>query len=234
VARKITDVAAVDRLDALHVTVKAVRRGGTFSVSGVHGGEVDPMPMMEMFDCGIQLRMGQAYVKRWIDDLMPMVADSRDPLGVRTFAPHHLPLDQARHGYEMFRDKADGCIKVVLQPYPAPLLTRHEAPGGSGHGVPSRRERPLSSASVSALVSCGTQGPTVGGLQADAAQALSVRVTAGVNRQATRTGSTRSAARQDGSSVSSCAGTTTPTVSIKSRLPLTPDPSPAARDAAPN
>jgi hypothetical protein len=186
VARKITDVAAVDRLDALHVTVKAVRRGGEVSVSGVHGGEVDPMPMMEMFDRGIQLRMGQAHVKRWTPDLMPMVADSGDPLGGRTFAPHHLPLDQARHGYEMFRDKADGCIKVVLQPCPAPFLTRHEAPGGSGHGVPSRRQRPLSSASVS----CGTQGPPVGALQADALQALSVRVTAGVDRQAKRTGST--------------------------------------------
>jgi len=115
VAQKITDVAAVDRLDALHVAVKPVRRGGTVSVSRVYGGEVDPMPMMEMFDRGIQLRMGQAHVKRWIDDLMPLVADSGDPLGVQTFATHHLPLEQAPHGYEMFRNKADGCIKIVLQ-----------------------------------------------------------------------------------------------------------------------
>jgi threonine dehydrogenase-like Zn-dependent dehydrogenase len=116
VAQKVTDVAAVDRLDALHTAVKAVRRGGTVSVSGVYGGEVDPMPMMEMFDRGIQLRMGQAHVKRWMDDLMPMVTDSADPLGVRNFATHHLPLEGAPRGYEMFRDKADGCIKVVLQP----------------------------------------------------------------------------------------------------------------------
>jgi threonine dehydrogenase-like Zn-dependent dehydrogenase len=115
-AQKITDVAAVDRLDALHVAVKAVRRGGTVSVSGVYGGEADPMPMMEMFDRGVQLRMGQAHVKRWIDDLMPMVADSVDPLGVRTFATHRLPLEQAPHGYEIFRNKEDGCVKVVLQP----------------------------------------------------------------------------------------------------------------------
>jgi threonine dehydrogenase-like Zn-dependent dehydrogenase len=115
-AQKITDVAAVDRLDALHVAVKAVRRGGTVSVSGVYCGEVDPMPMMEMFDRGIQLRMGQAHVKRWIDDLMPMVADGSDPLGVQGFATHHLALEQAPRGYEMFRDKADGCLKVVLQP----------------------------------------------------------------------------------------------------------------------
>jgi threonine dehydrogenase-like Zn-dependent dehydrogenase len=58
-ARKITDVAAIDRLDALHTAVKAVRQGGTVSVSGVYGGEIDPMPMMEVFDRGIQLRMGQ-------------------------------------------------------------------------------------------------------------------------------------------------------------------------------
>jgi threonine dehydrogenase-like Zn-dependent dehydrogenase len=116
VAAKVTDKAAVDRLDALHTAVKAVRRGGTVSVSGVYGGEADPMPMTEMFDRGVQLRMGQAHVHRWIDDLLPIVSDETDPLGVRQFATHHLPLEDAPHGYEMFRDKADGCLKVVLQP----------------------------------------------------------------------------------------------------------------------
>ncbi|HYY17453.1 MAG TPA: zinc-dependent alcohol dehydrogenase [Streptosporangiaceae bacterium] len=115
-ASKLTDKAALDRLDALHTAVKAVRRGGTVSVSGVYGGEVDPMPMMEMFDRGVQLRMGQAHVKRWIDDLMPMVASDSDPLGLREFATHHLPLEDAPHGYEIFRDKAEGCLKVVLRP----------------------------------------------------------------------------------------------------------------------
>ena len=115
-AQKVTDHVAVDRLDALHTAVKAVRRGGTVSVVGVYGGEVDPMPMMEMFDRGIQLRMGQAHVHRWLTDLMPMVSDEADPLGTRSLATHHLPLEQAPDGYRMFRDKADGCIKVVLQP----------------------------------------------------------------------------------------------------------------------
>jgi threonine dehydrogenase-like Zn-dependent dehydrogenase len=115
-ARRLTDTAAVDRLDALHTAVKAVRRGGTVSVSGVYGGEIDPMPMMEMFDRGIQLRMGQAHVRRWIDDLMPLVTDGSDPLGVKALATHHLPLEHAPHGYEIFRDKAEGCLKVVLQP----------------------------------------------------------------------------------------------------------------------
>ena len=113
---KVADQGAVDRLDALHTAVKAVRRGGTVLVSGVYGGEIDPMPLMEMFDRGVQLRMGQAYVKRWIDDLLPIVSDNRDPLGVRDFATHHLPLEDAPRGYEIFRDKAEGCLKVVPQP----------------------------------------------------------------------------------------------------------------------
>jgi threonine dehydrogenase-like Zn-dependent dehydrogenase len=116
VAEKVSDRAALDRLDALHTAVKAVRRGGTVSVSGVYGGEIDPMPLMEMFDRGVQLRMGQAHARRWIDDLLPIVSDDRDPLGVREFATHHLPLEDAPHGDEIFRDKAEGCIKVVLQP----------------------------------------------------------------------------------------------------------------------
>jgi threonine dehydrogenase-like Zn-dependent dehydrogenase len=115
-ASKFSDKAAVDRLDALHTAVKAVRRGGTVSVSGVYGGEVDPMPMMEMFDRGIQMRMGQAHVKRWIDDLMPMVSDASDPLGLQDLATHHLTLAEAPRGYEIFRDKTEGCIKVVLRP----------------------------------------------------------------------------------------------------------------------
>ena len=115
-ARKVADTGAVDRLDALHTAVKAVRRGGTVSVSGVYGGEIDPMPMMEMFDRGIQLRMGQAHVRRWTDALLPLVSDAEDPLGVRSLATHHLPLDQAPDAYRMFRDKTGGCLKVVLKP----------------------------------------------------------------------------------------------------------------------
>ncbi len=116
VAAKLTDKAAVDRLDALHAAMKAVRRGGTVSISGVYGGEVDPMPMMELFDRGVQVRMGQAHVKRWVDDLLPLVNDEADPLGLEGLATHHLPLEEAPRGYETFRAKTDGCIKVVLEP----------------------------------------------------------------------------------------------------------------------
>jgi threonine dehydrogenase-like Zn-dependent dehydrogenase len=116
IANPLADRMAVDRLGALHTAVKAVRRGGTVSVSGVYGGEVDPMPMMEMFDRGITLRMGQCHVKRWIDDILPAVMDDSDPLGTLDMTTHHLPLDQAAHGYEIFQKKQDGCIKVVLNP----------------------------------------------------------------------------------------------------------------------
>ena len=116
VAQPLTDRFAIDRLDALHTALKAVRRGGTVSVSGVYGGEVDPMPMMEMFDRGVQLRMGQAHVKRWVDDILPLVLDDADPLGVEDLATHLLPLDEAPRGYAMFQAKEDNCIKVLLTP----------------------------------------------------------------------------------------------------------------------
>jgi threonine dehydrogenase-like Zn-dependent dehydrogenase len=115
-AKPMANRLAVDRLGALRTAVKSVRRGGTVSVSGVYGGEVDPMPMMEMFDRGITMRMGQCHVKRWIDDLMPAVLDESDPLGTLDMTTHHLPLDQAPHGYEIFQKKQDDCIKVVLNP----------------------------------------------------------------------------------------------------------------------
>jgi threonine dehydrogenase-like Zn-dependent dehydrogenase len=115
-AKPMADKMALDRMGALRTAVKSVRRGGTVSVSGVYGGEADPMPMMEMFDRGITMRMGQCHVKRWIDDILPAVLDDADPLGTLDMTTHHLPLDQAPHGYEIFQKKQDDCIKVVLNP----------------------------------------------------------------------------------------------------------------------
>ena len=105
----------VDRLAALQLAIELVRRGGTISVSGVYGGMSDPLPLMVLFDKQVQLRMGQANVKRWIDDLLPLVTD-RDVLGVEDFASHHLPLDDAPKAYEAFQQKQDGTVKVVFQP----------------------------------------------------------------------------------------------------------------------
>ncbi|MEU5550461.1 MULTISPECIES: zinc-dependent alcohol dehydrogenase [unclassified Micromonospora] len=109
------DKAGVDRLVVLKAALKAVRRGGTVSISGVYGGEVDPLPLMEMFDRGIQLRMGQCHVRRWIDEIVPLLTDE-DPLGVSDLRTHRLPLDQAPQAYEMFQRKEDGCVKAVLTP----------------------------------------------------------------------------------------------------------------------
>jgi threonine dehydrogenase-like Zn-dependent dehydrogenase len=74
------------------------------------------MPMMDLFDKGITMRMGQAHVKRWIDDIMPALEDDSDPLGTEDLTTHPLPLEQAPQGYEIFKHKQDGCIKVVLKP----------------------------------------------------------------------------------------------------------------------
>ncbi len=116
VAKPLIQKAAVDRMAALHTAFKAVRRGGTVSISGVYGGQLDPMPMMVMFDRGITIRMGQCHVKRWIDDIWPVLMADGDPLGVESLATHRLPLGEAPDAYAMFQKKSDGCIKVVLKP----------------------------------------------------------------------------------------------------------------------
>jgi threonine dehydrogenase-like Zn-dependent dehydrogenase len=108
--------AGIDRLAALHLAIDLVRRGGTISISGVYGGALDPMPMFQLFDKQIQLRMGQANVRAWTDALLPLVIDERDPLGVLDLTTHQLPLSEAPAAYEMFQAKKDGAIKVVLKP----------------------------------------------------------------------------------------------------------------------
>jgi len=115
-ARKAMDVAGIDRLAALHASVDLVRRGGSVSLSGVYAGEADVMPMKTMFDKQISLRMGQCNVKNWVDDLLPLVEDPADPLGVTDLVTHTVPIDRAPEMYDVFQKKSDGCIKVVLKP----------------------------------------------------------------------------------------------------------------------
>jgi threonine dehydrogenase-like Zn-dependent dehydrogenase len=115
VAEQIMKKGGVDRLNAFYLAIEIVRRGGTISLSGVYGGTADPLPMLTMFDKQIQLRMGQANVKKWVDDIMPLLTDE-DPLGVDTFHTHQLPLDQAPEAYEKFQKKQDGYVKVLLKP----------------------------------------------------------------------------------------------------------------------
>jgi threonine dehydrogenase-like Zn-dependent dehydrogenase len=115
IAAKMMEKAGVDRLSVINAAIDSVRRGGTISLSGVYGGMLDPLPMLTMFDKQINLRMGQANVRRWIDDIMPLLMDG-DPLGVDDFATHRLPIDSAPEAYETFQKKQDGAIKIVLQP----------------------------------------------------------------------------------------------------------------------
>jgi threonine dehydrogenase-like Zn-dependent dehydrogenase len=115
VAEKLTTTMGVDRLSALYQAIDIVRRGGTISLSGVYGGAADPMPMLTLFDKQIQLRMGQANVKRWIPDILPLLTDE-DVLGVDDFATHHMPLEKTPDAYSMFQKKEDGAVKVVLRP----------------------------------------------------------------------------------------------------------------------
>ena len=115
VAAKLMERAGVDRLSAFQLAIELVRRGGTISLIGVYGGQADPLPMLTLFDKQIQLRMGQANVKRWVDDIMPLLMDG-DPLGVEGFATHRLPLEEGPHGYEIFQKKEDGTFKVLLTP----------------------------------------------------------------------------------------------------------------------
>ena len=116
VGKPMIENMGIDRLAALHGAIDAVRRGGTVSISGVYGGAVDPMPMLDMFDKGIALRMGQCHVKQWTDELYDLVEQDDDVLGLETLATHRVSLDEAPEMYRVFRDKEDECLKVVLTP----------------------------------------------------------------------------------------------------------------------
>jgi threonine dehydrogenase-like Zn-dependent dehydrogenase len=116
VAQQLMQTAGIDRLSALHMAIELVQRGGTLSLSGVYGGAASPMPLIQMFDKQLNVRMGQANVKRWIDAILPLLGGDDDPLGVDDYATHHLPLEEAAHGYEIFQKKEDGAFKILLKP----------------------------------------------------------------------------------------------------------------------
>lgn len=116
IGRKMMEKGGIDRLSAFYGAIDLVRRGGTISLSGVYGGEADPLPMLTLFDKQIQLRMGQANVHAYVDELLPLVEDPDDPLGTEDLVTHRVPLDEAPAYYEKFQKKEDGCIKVVLDP----------------------------------------------------------------------------------------------------------------------
>ena len=114
-AKPVLQAVGTDRLNALYSAIDMVRRGGTISLSGVYGGAADPMPMLTLFDKQVQLRMGQANVKRWVPEILPLLTDA-DPLGVDDFATDRVPLGAAPEMYRRFQEKQDGIVKVLLKP----------------------------------------------------------------------------------------------------------------------
>jgi threonine dehydrogenase-like Zn-dependent dehydrogenase len=105
----------IDKAHALRECMASIRRGGTLSISGVYAGPIQMFPLGDLFDMQIQVRMGQANVWRWVDDIMPLLTDE-DPLGTEDLKTHTMPLDDAPLGYEIFQKKQDGAIKCVLKP----------------------------------------------------------------------------------------------------------------------
>ncbi len=105
----------VDKAYALRQCIASIRRGGTLSISGVYAGPVQMFPLGDVFDMQIQVRMGQANVRAYVDDIMPLLTDE-DPLGTQDLKTHEMPLQDAPLGYEIFQKKQDGAIKCVLKP----------------------------------------------------------------------------------------------------------------------
>jgi len=103
-----------DRPTALRQAIQTCRKGGTVSIPGVYGGFIDKFPMGAAFAKGLTLKMGQTHVQKYAGILLSMVqAGQIDPSFIIS---HRLPLEEAPRGYEIFNNKEEECIKVVLQP----------------------------------------------------------------------------------------------------------------------
>ena len=106
---------ATDRASSLRQAIHCCRKGGTVSIPGVYGGFIDKVPMGAAFNKGLTLKMGQTHVHKYLPRLLQHIEDGDiDPSFVVT---HTVPIDRAPEMYKTFRDKQDGCIKVVLKPH---------------------------------------------------------------------------------------------------------------------
>jgi threonine dehydrogenase-like Zn-dependent dehydrogenase len=103
-----------DRLAALRLAIQACGKGGTVSMPGVYIGFVDKFPLGQAFAKGLTLRMGQTHAHRYLKPLLGRI--ERGEVKPAAIVTHRMPLDDAPHGYEIFRKKLDGCVKVVLTP----------------------------------------------------------------------------------------------------------------------
>ena len=103
-----------DRPTALRQVILACRKGGTVSIPGVYGGFVDKVPFGAAFNKALTMKMGQTHVQRYLRPLLDRVQKGEiDPSFVIT---HRMKLDEAPHGYDIFLNKKDNCIKIVLKP----------------------------------------------------------------------------------------------------------------------
>ncbi len=103
-----------DRPAAVRQTIECCRKGGTVSIAGVYGGLADKLPLGALMNKGLTIKTGQTHVHRYVPKLLELIRDGKiDPSFVVT---HRVPLSQAANAYHLFREKKDGCIKVVLDP----------------------------------------------------------------------------------------------------------------------
>lgn len=103
-----------DRPHVLREMIYVCRPAGIISIPGVYGGLIDKIPFGAAMNKGLTFRMGQTHVNRWTDDLLKRIQEGQiDPSFVIT---HSVSLEQGPDMYKTFRDKHDGCIKVVLKP----------------------------------------------------------------------------------------------------------------------
>jgi threonine dehydrogenase-like Zn-dependent dehydrogenase len=115
IAEKLMERAGIDRMHAFYLAIDIVRRGGTISLIGVYGGMADPLPMLTIFDKQIKLTMGQANVKRWTPEILPLLANG-NPFDTDSFHTHKVPLSEGPDAYETFQKKQDGAVKFLLTP----------------------------------------------------------------------------------------------------------------------
>jgi S-(hydroxymethyl)glutathione dehydrogenase / alcohol dehydrogenase len=101
-------------INVLRMCFSAVRRGGAVSILGVYGMPYDNFPISQIFDKGLKIYSGQALVHRYIDELISWLENDR--IRLNDIITHRLPLAEAPRGYEIFNEKKDNCVKVVLSP----------------------------------------------------------------------------------------------------------------------
>jgi S-(hydroxymethyl)glutathione dehydrogenase / alcohol dehydrogenase len=101
-------------INVLRICFSAVRRGGAVSILGVYGMPYDNFPISQIFDKGLKIYSGQALVHRYIDELISWL--EKDRIRLDDIITHRLPLAEAPHGYKIFNEKKDNCVKVVLTP----------------------------------------------------------------------------------------------------------------------